>query len=88
MTAIVAWIAANPQLVSLIVGGLISIICTILVAIFKPRTPEEYAAMTPRKAAILKLGAAVLPDVIKALKALQQLSSGKSDVELRQPKDQ
>lgn len=62
------WIAANPTLVTLAVG--------MGTATFnwatKPRTPEELAAMSPRRAAFHRFMAAAFPDPQKAIEAAWQ----------------
>jgi hypothetical protein len=55
------------------------VLLTLLTAIAKPRTPEQYAAMPPRLAALLKFLATVLPDVVKAAHVVPQVVTGKSD---------
>lgn len=68
------YLKAHPEIVVLIL--------TIILAIVKRSalmTPEQYAALPPRFAAGLKLAAALLPDVVKAVQVAPQVVSGKPD---------
>lgn len=50
-----------------------------LTAVFKPKTPEEYEAMGPRKAAFWKMMATIVTDFPKAMDAFLQFAKGKQD---------
>jgi hypothetical protein len=65
------YIKAHPQLVVLALS--------ILLALVKPRSPEQYAAMNPHLAAALKLAAAILPDLVKAVQVAPQVVAGTPD---------
>lgn len=61
-----AWAYAHPIVTAYIVG-------TLVTAIFKPRTPEQFAAMPHWKASLLKLVGAVFTDPAKAQQAILSL---------------
>lgn len=63
---------SHPVLFSALVWPLITAIVT---ALFKPRTPEEYAALPPRLAAFLRLIAALGLDPVKAVKIVQEAAT-------------
>jgi hypothetical protein len=50
---------------------------TLVHAAFKPRTPEEFAAMPPRIAAVLKAWGAMFPDFPQLFDAIAQVFTGK-----------
>jgi len=60
------WIQANPALATL----LVYLSTGVLNAIFKPRTPEEYAKLPKWAAATLKFIAAIGLDPVKVVEAL------------------
>jgi hypothetical protein len=64
------WAEAHPELVAALVWPLFTAILTWLV---KPRTAAEYAAMSPRLAAAIKLVSALGLDPVKAVEALKQI---------------
>lgn len=67
------WAHAHPELCAALVWPTVS---AILVLLFKPRTPEQYAAMNPRVASVFRLIAALGLDPVKALDALKKLVAG------------
>lgn len=69
-----AFIEQHPALVALAWG----LLTAILTHLFKPRSPEEYAALPPRVAAALKLMAALGVDWPKVVESLKQVASGSS----------
>jgi CBS domain containing-hemolysin-like protein len=69
------YIVTHPEQVAYIVLTIL----TALTAVFKPKTPEQYAAMNPYAAAAWKVAATLLPDVVKFSKVLPQLLKGSSD---------
>lgn len=75
LTLIMAWVYSHPYFMSAIVWPLLTSIVT---ALFKPRTPEEYAEMNPRLAAMLKFVAASGLDPLKAVEAAKQFVSGEA----------
>jgi hypothetical protein len=62
----IAWLQANPLLATV----LVYLATGVLNALFKPRTPEEYAAMPKWVAAALKFLSAVGFDPVKLVEAL------------------
>lgn len=74
MNKYLAFIEAHPALVSLI---FVPLVASIVNALTRPRTPEEYSAMPPRLAAFLKLLRAIFPDPQKAVTAATQFVQGK-----------
>lgn len=58
----------NPTVVTVVITGLI----TVFNYFAKPRTPEELAAMSPRKAAVHRFLNAVFPDPQKTGEAVWQ----------------
>lgn len=78
MQEIAKFAAAHPELMAAIVWPVLSAVIT---ALFKPRTPEEYAALAtnwPRLAAFLQLVGALGIDPVKAVVALKKIPKGKS----------
>jgi hypothetical protein len=74
MNKYLTFLEAHPALVSLI---LIPAVASVVNALTRPRSPEEYSAMPPRLAAFLKLLRAVFPDPQKAVTAATQFVQGK-----------
>lgn len=68
--AVVAWGDRHPELMVALVWPIISALFN---ALFKPRTPEQYAAMHPRVAEALRFVAAVGIDPVKAVDALRRM---------------
>lgn len=58
--------------------GLFPFITFLVSWLFKPRTPEDYAALNPRVAAALKFVAAVGFDAPKILESIAQMVQGKA----------
>lgn len=73
MNAFTSWVNANPVLFTVVLWPVVSGLVT---ALFKSRTPEEYAAMNPRVAAVLKLVGSLGLDVPNMLNALKQVVAG------------
>lgn len=73
MNKYLAFIEAHPALVSLI---LVPLVMSVVNAVLRPRTPEEYAALPKRLAAFLKLLRAIFPDPQKAAIAAGQMVRG------------
>lgn len=73
MTAIVEWLEAHPVLVSLV---LVPLVMAAINGVLRPRTPEEYAELPPRIAALFKFLRAVFPDPQKAATAASQIVRG------------
>jgi hypothetical protein len=69
-STVLAWANAHPEVMAALVWPLVTAILTLA---FKPRTPEQYAAMPPRLAALLQLVAALGVDPVKAAKAVRKL---------------
>lgn len=67
------WIEAHPVFTSLV---LVPVIMGTFNAVLRPRTPEEYAAMNPRVAALLKLLRGWFPEPKKLGEATVQLLTG------------
>lgn len=67
------WIEDNPVLFATVIWPLVTGIVT---AVFRPRTPEEYAAMPPRVAAVIRFICAIGLDVPKALETIRLLLTG------------
>lgn len=68
MNALLVWIRLNPVVFSIVIWPVLTGIVTFF---FKPRTPEEYAAMNPRWAAFLKMlgGSGIdAPNILNGLK--------------------
>lgn len=63
------WIERHAVLMSVVIWPLLTAIAT---ALFKPRTPEQYAELPPRLAAFLKLVGAIGLDVPNLLEAVRQ----------------
>lgn len=63
---------SHPALFAALVWPLLTAIVT---AMFKPRTPEEYAALPPKLAAFLRLIAALGLDPVKAVKIVQEATA-------------
>lgn len=63
---------SHPVLFSALVWPLLTAMVT---ALFKPRTPEEYAALPPKLAAFLRLIAALGLDPVKAVKIVQEATA-------------
>lgn len=63
------WIERHGVLMGLVVWPLLS---AALTALFKPRTPEDYQAMSPRLAAALKFIGSIGVDVPNLLDAIKQ----------------
>jgi hypothetical protein len=70
MSSVSDWISKNPVLFSLIIWPLLTGIITWL---FKPRTAEQYAAMNPKIAAVLKFLGSTGWDVPHMLDAIYEL---------------
>lgn len=64
------WISKNPLLFTMVIWPTITGLVTWL---FKPRTPEQYAAMNTYVAGLLKLLSSLGLDVPKLLEAIKQL---------------
>lgn len=75
MNAILAYLAAHPLLWQL---GVLPLVTALVTWVFKPLTPEQYAALPPRVAAALKLVAAIGWDSPKIFEAIGQLVSGRA----------
>ncbi len=73
MQALQAFALAHPELCAALLWPLVS---AILTALFKPRTPEQYAAMPPRLAAALQLLGALGLDPVKATIAIKKIFAG------------
>jgi hypothetical protein len=67
------WISKNPVLFTMVIWPVVTGIVTWL---FKPRSPEQYAAMPARLGAVLKLIAAFGLDAPRVLEGLQQILTG------------
>lgn len=61
------------------------LLSAIVTALFKPRTPEEYAALPPRLAAFLKTYAALGIDLPKLIEGIGQIVTKRDS--LRPPKE-
>ncbi len=75
MNAVTAWIQANPVLFGIVLWPMFTGLVT---ALFKARTPEQYARMNPRWAAILKLLGSMGWDVPNMLNATKQAVEGEA----------
>lgn len=75
MNTVLNFFAAHPLLWQL---GALPLVTALVTWVFKPRSPEQYAALPPRVAATLKLIAAVGWDAPKILEAIGQLVSGRA----------
>jgi len=73
MSFVSTWISLHPVLFQLVIWPAITGLITWL---FKPRTPEQYAAMNPRIAALLKLVGSLGLDIPKLLEGARQLITG------------
>ena len=73
------WMAAHPEFMAAIVWPIFTALVT---AIFKPRSPEEYAGLHPKIAAGLKMLAAVGFDAPKVVEAAKEI------VKKRDPKQE
>lgn len=75
------WIENHPA----VVAAVWPLLTLILTALFKPRTPEQYAAMPPRLAAFFKLLGALGLDGPNVVDAIRQGINGdsKSSTEYR-----
>lgn len=69
------WAAENPATMTALVG----LAASVFNWIAKPRTAEEYAAMSPRRAAISRFLAGVFPDPQKAFEAAWQFVKNTHD---------
>lgn len=69
------WFDRHPAFAFFVVWPVISAIISIAL---KPRTPEEYAALPPRIAAVLKMIAALGIDAPKAQEAARQIFFGRA----------
>lgn len=78
LTNAIAYLSTHHDQIVQACGALLAI-CTVLTAIFKPKSTDAYAAMNPRAAAFWKVMATVLPDLVKLSKVLPQLLNGTSD---------
>ncbi len=74
MNTVGSWLAAHPQLCAAVIWPVVT---GVLTALFKPRSPEEYARLPPRLAAFIKLVAALGLDFPKMLEASGQVMKGK-----------
>jgi hypothetical protein len=68
--SIVAWGDRHPELMIALVWPIVTALVN---ALFKPRSAEEYAALHPRVAQVLRLVAALGLDPVKAVDALRAL---------------
>lgn len=75
MQIITSWIEQHPYLFNTFIWPVIS---AVVLAIFKPRTPEQYARMNPRLAGILMLVSGLGLDLHKALEGVQRALTGRS----------
>lgn len=66
------WASAHPVYVALLVGCAASAFNWVA----KPRTAQEYAAMSPRRAAIHRFMAALFPDPAKTIESAKNLVLG------------
>ncbi len=69
------WAGDNPGTVTALIG----LLTTCFNWLAKPRTAEEYAAMSPRRAAMHRWMAAVFPDPAKAIEAVWQFAKNTHD---------
>lgn len=60
----------------LAVAGLLCLVAPPIAWVYKPRSPEEYLALGPRKAALIKFINAAFPQLPTMLDALKQLALG------------
>jgi hypothetical protein len=74
MSELQKWANDNALLLAILWPALTALV-TVL---FKPRSPEEYAALPPRLAACLKLVGALGLDIPKMLEAAGQVLTGSS----------
>lgn len=58
--------------------GLFPVVTFLITWLFKPRTPEDYAALSPRVAALLKFVAAVGFDAPKIIESISQAVTGEA----------
>lgn len=84
MQSAIDWLSAHPLVWQLAMYPLLTAVVTWL---FKPRTPEQYAALPPRVAAFLKLVAAVGFDAPKIIEAVSQVATGSSRTVTRERLD-
>lgn len=75
MNTVLDYLAAHQLLWQL---GALPLVTALVTWLFKPRSPEQYAALPPRVAAFLKLVAAIGWDAPKILEAIGQLVSGRA----------
>lgn len=75
MNQALEWLRDHPLVWELLLFPLVTFIAT---ALFKPRSPEEYAALGPRLGALLKLIGAIGWDAPKLVEAARQLATGQS----------
>lgn len=78
------WLGAHPVIWQLALWPILSAAVTWL---FKPRSPEEYAALPPRVAAGLKLIGALGFDAPKILESIAQVVTGSSKSPTREHLD-
>lgn len=76
------WISLHPLLFTMVIWPSVTGVATWL---FKPRTPEQYAAMNPRVAAGLKLLGSLGLDMPKVLEAIKQLIDKEAEVSTKPP---
>ena len=84
MTQALDWLSAHPLVWQLALYPLLTAVVTWL---FKPRTPEQYAALPPRVAAFLKLVGALGFDAPKIIEAIAQVVTGSSKTPTREHLD-
>jgi len=78
MNQAIAWVEANPLLMTVIMWPLLTALFT---ALFKPRTPEQYAAIASKDPAwfyerwveVLRLVGAIGIDPVKALQIVKNI---------------
>lgn len=71
---VIDYIKSHPEITIFIIGGLIN-------ALFKPRTPEEYASMNPYLAKAFVLLGAIFTDPVKVNKLITEIVTGKPPVD-------
>lgn len=69
---LVAWVGSHPATVTFALW----FVTSCLAAYFKPKSPEEYLAMKPWKAAMWKLAAAAVSDFPKVIKVAREMAMG------------
>jgi len=76
LAAVKVWAVAHPEFMAVVVWPIVTAIVT---ALFKPKTPEAYAKLPPRLAALLQLIGAIGLDAGKAVSILKKVVMGTQD---------